>query len=100
MHHVDAAVDEAVREADLIGCHAVAPVATPVCRHDCQVTRLLRLAYPAAELIGSGVAERGYEMYPRSVISGRPRLRDAAGRRTEGEDQNSSPGLPDRNNRG
>ena len=31
MHYVDAAVDEAVRKVDLVGCHTVPPVASPVC---------------------------------------------------------------------
>ena len=99
MHHVDAAVDQAVREADLIGCDAVAPVAAPMCGDDCQVTRLSRLEYLVAKLIGSGIAEGSDDMDAGSVIGGRPLVGDAAGRRTEGKDQDPSACPRDRDDR-
>src|SRR5262245_20371819 len=81
-----AAVDEAVREADVGGGHRVTPVASPVNRGDRDVARTFHAPHTLSDIISCRLGEVAEEIYAGSRFGGGPVCRNATRLRTERED--------------
>ena len=90
VHDVDTAVDQPVGEADLIGVDVVAPVGSPVHRHHDDVTGPAHLRRRRQSSIGRRSVRAATMLTPGRSRRGRPAVRNAAGRRAEGEDDDPS----------
>ena len=100
MHDVHAAVDERVREADLVAGDVVAPVGAPVDRDHDDVARAASTCRTRSAISARGRRRRlGQEVDAGPVLGRGPAARHAAGGRAAGEDQDA-PAAGDRDGGG
>jgi hypothetical protein len=88
VHDVHAALDQPVREADLVPGNPVAPVRSPVDGGDDDVTPVL--LHPVDDPVGRGVGEFGHAPDARPLPAHRPARGDAAGRSPERVDHHAA----------
>lgn len=89
VHHVDPAVDERVREADVLLGDLVAPVPSPVDRDDDDVARAPDPRCAIDDGGGLVVAEIAEERDAGCILARRPPRRDAARRMTDAEHEHA-----------